>query len=277
GDSNPSALTVIGSTLYFSADNGTNGVELWKSDGTESGTMMVKNINSGSSPANLTVIGSTLYFTANDGTNGVELWKSDGTEGGTTMVQDIYSGATSSNPAGLVAVGDILYFRANTLATGFELWKSDGTESGTTMVKDIHVGSNDSAPDELTNVNGILYFNAEDATYGTELWKYDTAVVAQVAQAVNTGNLNNKYDRLFKHYKKKYKNAFNKSKYDQVRLLKRTNPSEFERLKTIYHTYRSIWNKDRSTIAINIQADYELYKKYRGYKLYRYYKKRAHR
>ena len=49
GGSNPSDLTAVGNTLYFEADDGTNGTELWKSDGTASGTVMVKDIYSGSS------------------------------------------------------------------------------------------------------------------------------------------------------------------------------------------------------------------------------------
>jgi ELWxxDGT repeat protein len=75
--STPTHLTAVGSTLYFRADDGTNGIELWKSDGTASGTVMVKDIRSGStssSPSYLTAVGSTLYFKANDGTNGNELW-----------------------------------------------------------------------------------------------------------------------------------------------------------------------------------------------------------
>ena len=76
--SSPAYLTAVGSTLYFRATDGTNGQELWKSDGSASGTVMVKDIRSGSSASNpsfLTAVGSTLYFTADDGTKGDELWK----------------------------------------------------------------------------------------------------------------------------------------------------------------------------------------------------------
>ena len=93
GGSTPDHLTAVGNTLYFEANDGTNGDELWKSDGTASGTVMVKDIRSGSSsssPNYLTAVGNTLYFRADDGTNGYELWKSDGTASGTVMVKDIY-------------------------------------------------------------------------------------------------------------------------------------------------------------------------------------------
>ena len=42
---NPSDLTAVGNTLYFLADDGVNGEELWKSDGTPAGTEMVEDIN----------------------------------------------------------------------------------------------------------------------------------------------------------------------------------------------------------------------------------------
>ncbi|MFN5469224.1 MAG: ELWxxDGT repeat protein, partial [Pirellulaceae bacterium] len=75
-------MTNVNGTLIFSADNGTDGVELWKSDGTSDGTVMVSDLNlgrrKGSNPSNLVNVGGTLFFTADDDTNGIELWKSDG-------------------------------------------------------------------------------------------------------------------------------------------------------------------------------------------------------
>ncbi len=44
-DSLPFSLTEVNGTLFFTADDGMNGSELWKSDGTEAGTVMVKDIN----------------------------------------------------------------------------------------------------------------------------------------------------------------------------------------------------------------------------------------
>ncbi|MBJ64078.1 MAG: hypothetical protein CMB55_04705 [Euryarchaeota archaeon] len=75
--SGPAHLTAVGNTLYFRANDGNNGLELWKSDGTASGTVMVKDINSGSDssiPSYLTAVGNTLYFRADDGNNGDELY-----------------------------------------------------------------------------------------------------------------------------------------------------------------------------------------------------------
>ena len=78
--------------VYFSADNGINGFELWKTDGTEANTELLTDINPGvgsSNPANLTEMGGLLFFTANNSTNGIELWITDGTAAGTQMVKDI--------------------------------------------------------------------------------------------------------------------------------------------------------------------------------------------
>src|SRR6202035_3431680 len=87
-NSSPGNLTNVNGTLFFSATDGVNGLELWKSDGTAAGTVLVKDINQGSvnsNPGNLTNVNGTLFFSATDATHGQELWKSDGTSAGTTL------------------------------------------------------------------------------------------------------------------------------------------------------------------------------------------------
>ncbi|MFC1746118.1 ELWxxDGT repeat protein [Candidatus Riflebacteria bacterium] len=174
----PTRLTDVNGTLFFSAQDSTNGYELWKSDGTAAGTVLVKDVRAGSgnsSPLKLTDVNGTLFFTADDGSNGYELWKSDGTEAGTVMVKDVDprtgDGAYSSNPNYLTNVNGTLFFTATT-ASGTELWKSDGTEGGTVMVMDIATGTSSSNPKYLTDVNGTLFFQAI-TPLGIELGKSD--------------------------------------------------------------------------------------------------------
>jgi ELWxxDGT repeat protein len=77
GPSSPNNLAALGSTLYFSANDGALGFELWKTDGTAAGTVMVADLRAGSAgsgPVKLTAVGGTLFFAADDGLNGQELW-----------------------------------------------------------------------------------------------------------------------------------------------------------------------------------------------------------
>jgi ELWxxDGT repeat protein len=158
--------------LFFTATDGTNGTELYRSDGTAGGTLMVKDINPGSTgsyPAYLTNVKGTLFFSATDGVSGEELWKSDGTAGGTLMVRDVNPGSASSSPSDLTNVDGLLYFAARG-AGGVELWQSDGTAAGTFLVMDINPGSTGSYPADLTRCNGTLFFRANDDVHGPEPW-----------------------------------------------------------------------------------------------------------
>ena len=74
---------VLNGTVYFAADDGISGVELWKSGGTPASTVRVADINSGSGDSNpnwLTAVNGILFFAADDGTHGRELWKTTGTD-----------------------------------------------------------------------------------------------------------------------------------------------------------------------------------------------------
>ena len=176
----PFNFTEIDGQLFFTANDGTTGDELWVSDGTAAGTQLLLDIDLGSSgsyASNLTEFDGQLFFTADNGITGDELWVSDGTVSGTQRLVDItsiispYGGYLSSSYASdLTVAGDLLFFTANDGFNGQELWVSDGSIAGTQLFQDINPGSGGSYPDDLTVVGNQLFFSASDGTSGTELW-----------------------------------------------------------------------------------------------------------
>ncbi len=159
-------FTEINATVFFVAKNGGNNFELWKTDGTNGGTVLVKDINGNGNSSlieGLYVLNGSLIFAASDDVNGKELWISDGTSSGTTMLKDINPGAASSFPLGFCLLNSKLYFSADDGTSGRELWMTDGTASGTVLVKDLGAGS--SNPQEITAFNNNIYFNAFGELY----------------------------------------------------------------------------------------------------------------
>jgi ELWxxDGT repeat protein len=172
-DSWPQYFTDVNGTVFFTADDGVHGVQLWKTDGTESGTVLVKDIPGGyrgALPGNLTNVNGTLFFTANVTSSGFQLWKSDGTEAGTVLVKDIRPGGINPSPGGLINDNGTLLFIIYAYP-GRQLWKSDGTPDGTVLIKNF-TGVTTSVA-SLTNVNGTAFFVASDGIQGAELWKSD--------------------------------------------------------------------------------------------------------
>src|SRR5258708_5764299 len=199
GNANPSWLTVVtpSNILYFAADDGTHGFQLWKSDGFTAGTAVVKNFSTeGIDPAWLTNVAGQLYFTADGGADGRELWTSDGTGPGTGLVMDINPGGGDSSPTELTVANGSFYFAADDGEFGNELWISSSTTI--TRVKDINLGGNNSDPAGLTaiGIGSELYFAANDGSHGTQLWQSDgtsgsTFMVGGVPPVINpNGNAN---------------------------------------------------------------------------------------
>ncbi|MCA9213603.1 MAG: peptidylprolyl isomerase, partial [Planctomycetales bacterium] len=209
GSSFPRDFVQVGNVAFFVGNDGVNGRELWKTDGTVGGTTLVLDINPGlgsSDPTGLVEHNGMLYFAADDGETGNELWKSDGTAAGTTLVHDIFPGTGyqayygdgpySSNPIDIVSSNGRLYFAASDKDNGRELWASDGTSNGTVLVKDIAEGADtdyytvphSSSPTEIVGTGGMIFFAADDGVNGRELWQSNgTAAGTVMVKDIKTG------------------------------------------------------------------------------------------
>ncbi len=169
--------TVSNNRIFFVANDGKTGKELWMSTGASGNASLVKDICTisagvgltvGSDPTHLVNANGRLFFIADDGVNGKELWTSTGTSASTVLVRNIAAGSASPDIQDLIAVGDIVCFTAENGVNGREVWVSDGTASGTFMLEDLLPGDRTSSPRALAGFGTSLYLTAADSNYGLE-------------------------------------------------------------------------------------------------------------
>jgi ELWxxDGT repeat protein len=187
----------LGGLLLFESTDAlnTNGLELWKTDGTDAGTAMVADINptKRSSISSVTAAANgTTYFVAYGAPWQVALWKTNGTSGGTAKVLDVQV------DSGLAALGGSVIFGARDAVDDIELWRSTGSPAGTGLVKDIWPGvvnqlPQQSRPTTPMTLDNLVLFAARDAS-GPDLWKTDgtaagTMRVSTAPTSSYSGNL----------------------------------------------------------------------------------------
>ncbi len=171
--SDPENLVRAGSRIFFTADDGETGRELWVTDGSYRGTRRVADLTPGpgsSSPRNLVAVGDAIYFFAAHGTAD-GLYRSDGTPGGTVLVSDL-AGVSQARDL-LAATNGRLFFAAFTEAAGTELWTSQGTAETTHLVADLRPGPRGSSPQRLKGLGDRVIFAADDGIAGLEPWRSD--------------------------------------------------------------------------------------------------------
>ncbi|CAD5925009.1 ELWxxDGT repeat protein [Planktothrix agardhii] len=189
GSSYQDNTVIVNDILYFEVGRAysyslpsTQLSQLWKSDGTNTGTTVVKDFGS---IRNINYffgeVNNTFYFSVslpnpeNSAATTYELWKSDGTDAGTTLVQNLGNYA----PGYLTTVNNTLYFTLNnydslTNTSSNQLWKIDGTNGNVSLIKD----AGNFLIKELETIDNNLYFQISNYDYNTkistaQLWKTD--------------------------------------------------------------------------------------------------------
>lgn len=166
---------------YFLANDGTNGPQLWVSDGTEAGTQQFATINPPSATGSVTLLWSRnserFVVTANTG-----LIASNGTTAGTSLIHP--GNYALAHIPGLnyhTANNGYMYFSA--LESGdWKLYRTQGTQAGTQLVLD-DIVPNQGYP-YLTELNGMLYVFSLNEDDNVVLLRIDP--VAQEATLVKT-------------------------------------------------------------------------------------------
>jgi ELWxxDGT repeat protein len=239
----PNNYSILNGQIIMSAYNPSNGYELWISDGTLSGSNLLKDIYAGtgnSFPLNLgqVKLNGKIYFNATQSATGTELWESDGTSSGTKLLKDIFPGSASglTQTTEMTLLNNKIFFIASVSAYGPELWVSDGTDTGTKIIKDIYSGSLGSSIGQLTVFNGKLFFKANNGKDGEELWVSDgTSDGTKLFKDINVGSSGSAINAMTVFNGKLYFKAFTTAAGDELwssdgtalgtQMLKEINPS----------------------------------------------------
>lgn len=159
--SNPSYLCTYNNEIYFSGYRPVDGRELWKSNGTAAGTVLVKDIASGSSnPSDLLVYNGSLYFSAFSQNQDFTLFRSNGTAAGTVVVKEPAAGGPGDVREPVV-FNEKLYFGGFHDLGFYAIWFSDGTAAGTNYLP-LSPATFNTSPSNLLATTNYLYFTATD-------------------------------------------------------------------------------------------------------------------
>lgn len=172
-------LVVSGSSVYFVANDGVSGRQLWVSDGTAAGTRIVTTLAFNGGDANphiLAVQNGQVYFSATTETDGREVWITNGTAAGTHVI-DLSPGSdvgADNRATNFTALPDgTVVFLGNDSAHGTEVWALSADLGSASILSDAIEGFAGSRPVLIGQSNGKLFYTADDAHNISRLWVTD--------------------------------------------------------------------------------------------------------
>ncbi|RKH03779.1 hypothetical protein [Corallococcus carmarthensis] len=178
--SSMNGLTDVQGTLYFATHRPDTGPALWRSNGTQAGTVPVRTFPlEYDGPSAPVAVGSRLFFHVYAPDTGTELWLSDGTASGTRLVEDITPGPDSSSLTNAAEVNGRLVFFRHLPEAPTELWRSDGTAAGTLRVRVVSGAEGVYFGGTAKVGNALLFFRREAS--GLHLWRTDGMLAGTVS------------------------------------------------------------------------------------------------
>jgi ELWxxDGT repeat protein len=164
-DARPRHLTRSAGVLYFVANDGRHGRQVWRTDGTTAGTTRVTNV--ATAVRGLWECDGSLLFVGVDRA-GASLWSSNGTPGTERRVA-ILPGAVGRAPQSLNCLPGGMAFIGDDEQHGREVWTLRAG-ARRPVLHDIRPGTESSSPHSLRLAGGVLFFVANDGQHGRELW-----------------------------------------------------------------------------------------------------------
>ncbi len=160
--SNPDFLGAVNGNLLFSTFN-TNSLntQLWKTDGSEAGTVLIQGFGNNSfPPSDVINLNGAVYFLQVSGFFNKSLYRSDGTESGTFTI-DSASLRAPADISNLTGVDDTVFYTASDSSDLFQskLFKIDNSTNQPVQVQQ-NIDSGGANPEDLTAVDNTLFFSA---------------------------------------------------------------------------------------------------------------------
>ncbi len=173
--SNPEYIAELNNQLYFRADDGINGEELYRYDISTGDVTLVADIrpyDAGGSPSAVISFDEKIYFVSRDEIlNNDYLFIHDPLDNSTQRLMD-NQGSDVEEPSNLFVFNGQLFFSAE-FAEGVELGRYDPVANSIIMVDDLNPDG-DSYPNFFNEVDGKLWFTATNGGQtDSRLWSYD--------------------------------------------------------------------------------------------------------
>jgi ELWxxDGT repeat protein len=174
GSSSPQFFWAMGDYAAFIADDGVNGLSVFRSDGTAGGTHRLEYpCTAPCEPQPFAALGSGFLFLDADA-----LWITHGTSASTRKLVTPFNFTLFGDNIGSqeITAQGLVYFVAtngNAATSPYDLWRSDGTPAGTFALGNFSTSGY--GPTELFTIAGEAYFGGDDGS-GPALWKTDGTV-----------------------------------------------------------------------------------------------------